>query len=157
MRDESNSAGDQLRSAREYGADLARRVEAEYRTNDVFKLAALAGVRVEYGRWPPVTVGEFEPRTSTISINLAAVERALGSDESRAPSWTLVRVIVAHELGHFFAARFGRKPSRVGKGQGRPAGRRGAHSFAEQCAHGFAGELLRLPFAAEECERLWRN
>lgn len=128
------------------GDELARRVAAEYGTRDVFALARLAGVKLVWRRWPLVTVGECDPRTKTISVNLAALARAQAG-EVWLSRQSLARVIIAHELGHFFAARPGQAPG--GKGEGRAVG--------EAVAHSFAATLLQLPFPVHRYERLWRG
>lgn len=115
------------------GAELARQVVAEMQTEDVMLIAARVGVKIVYRRWPLVTVGEYDPRTATISVNLAALERAR-VDEPELSAEALGRVIVAHELGHFFAARDG-----------------------EHTAHDFAAALLRLNCEPRRYEKLWRE
>jgi hypothetical protein len=131
----------------EPGAALARHVAAEYGTADVFELAARAGVRLVYERWPLLTVGECEPRAGIVRVNLAALEQAREGDE-RFTKQALARLIIAHELGHFFDARLNRT-----KRQGRTG-----RQMAEKIAHAFAVELLRLPSRAfEEYERFWRG
>jgi hypothetical protein len=91
---------DQADAAREQGARLAGRVIEEYATRDVFEIADRAGVRIAYERWPVVTIGECEPRAAIIRLNLNALERVRSAGK-------IERAIIAHELGHFFAARFG--------------------------------------------------
>ena len=75
------------------GTELAHQAIQQSGTTDVFELARLAGVTVHYERWHPVTVGEYNKRTRTITINLAALVEQ--------------RRILAHELGHFFVQEAG--------------------------------------------------
>ena len=89
-----------LRAAAARGAQAARRVVAQFQTNDVLTLARRAGVKIVYERWPLVTLGECERRSRTIRVNLNAIECAghsMHPDEG-----FLLRAIVAHELGHLF-------------------------------------------------------
>ena len=64
---------------------------AEYGTRDAREIANCAGVPIVYERWHPTTLGEFERKTATIRVNL----NAEGAD---------LNTIIAHELGHYFAA-----------------------------------------------------
>lgn len=68
-------------------------------TSDVFAVAELAGLKIVYESWHPATLGEFDGKSKTIRVN----RRALDNDKNPLP---LARLIVAHELGHFFAAEF---------------------------------------------------
>ena len=72
------------------------RVARDYGTRDVFAIAEKAKVPIIYESWHPVTYGEFERKTKTISVNL----RALAAIENASD---FERTIVAHELAHFFA------------------------------------------------------
>lgn len=72
------------------GKKLAQQVMECYGTSDVFALVEQVGVSLTYGRWHPVTLGEFNKKTRSICINLnATIDQKL---------------IIAHELGHYFAA-----------------------------------------------------
>lgn len=73
---------------------FARKIVAQFATNDVYKIAEKAGVKIVYEDWYPVTIGEYEKKTKTIRVNC----RALQKDKKN-----LERKIIAHELGHFFA------------------------------------------------------
>jgi Zn-dependent peptidase ImmA (M78 family) len=75
--------------------DAAKNVVEEFGTNDPFVIAEKAGVRVVYESWYPTTIGEFERDAKTIRVNRRALENKNAAD--------LERIIVAHELGHFFA------------------------------------------------------
>lgn len=75
--------------------EIARRHE----TADVFSIAKQSNVSIIYENWHPVTIGEFDVKTSTIRINRRALDAA--KDDCK-----LEREIVAHELGHFFARDF---------------------------------------------------
>jgi hypothetical protein len=66
-------------------------IVAKYGTRDPREIAERAGVLVIFERWHPITLGEFERKTDTIRINV----NAEGIDTD---------TIIAHELGHFFAA-----------------------------------------------------
>lgn len=74
----------------------AKSVVEEFGTNDPFVIAEKAGVRVVYESWYPTTIGEFERDAKTIRVN----RRALENNKNAAD---LERIIIAHELGHFFA------------------------------------------------------
>ena len=78
-------------------ATEATKVIERFGTRDPLFIARKSGVRIVYGNWHPVTVGEFDRRARTIRVNLRAVE----AGDFTAPE------IVAHELGHFFALGFG--------------------------------------------------
>ena len=86
------------------GTKLARRVVETYGTRDVFEVATGAGVSIFYQRWLLITIGECEPRRATIRVNTAALEHAPELTQPLS-SQALARIIIAHELGHFFAAR----------------------------------------------------
>lgn len=72
--------------------DLIAEIVAKYGTRDPREIADRAGVPIVYEHWHPTTLGEFERKTGTIRVNLNA--EAADKDE-----------IIAHELGHFFAAK----------------------------------------------------
>lgn len=119
------------------GAELARRVAAEYGTSDVFNIAECAGVKIIYESWALVTIGECEPERNFITVNARAIEIAddTGSEVERA--------IIAHELGHIFEWR-----TRVNPGD--------AEEDREGVAHGFSTRLLELsllPVKYEGCGR----
>lgn len=69
---------------------FAGQIVSQFGTDDVLAIAEKAGVKIVYQKWFPVTIGEFDGRTRTICVNLNTSEA--------------VEKIVAHELGHFFAA-----------------------------------------------------
>ena len=75
---------------------MAQKALGKYDTNDPFIIAEKAGVRVIYESWYPTTIGEFEKDSETIRVN----QRALENNKNAAD---LERIIVAHELGHYFA------------------------------------------------------
>lgn len=77
----------------------AKKVIEKFGTNDPFEIAEKSGVTIVYESWYPTTIGEFERKTNRILVNTRALE-----DNKNAE--TLRRAIVAHELGHFFAAEF---------------------------------------------------
>jgi hypothetical protein len=138
----------ELSEARLRGARLAESVASDYGTRDVLEIAKRAGVRVVYERWPLVTAGECEPRASRVCVNLNALERAqeIGGKQ-RSAACSLAEVIIAHELGHLFDWKTG----------GRTAEKDGAGTLAEEVAHGFAEQMLRLTFCVEEYEKLWQK
>ena len=76
--------------------DMAKSVVEEFGTNDPLVIAEKAGVQVVYESWYPTTIGEFERDTKTIRVN----RRALENNKNAAD---FERIIIAHELGHFFA------------------------------------------------------
>ena len=78
------------------GKQAAQKAREKYDTNDPFIIAEKAGVRVVYESWYPTTIGEFEKDPETIRVNQRALE-----NNKNAPD--LERIIVAHELGHYFA------------------------------------------------------
>ena len=75
----------------EFMEQIVAEIVARYGTRDPREMAGRAGVPVVFGRWHPVTVGEFERKTGTIRVNL----NAEGVDAEE---------VIAHELGHYFAA-----------------------------------------------------
>ncbi|GAA4451146.1 hypothetical protein GCM10023189_12770 [Nibrella saemangeumensis] len=94
------------------GKELAQQVIERYGTSDAFALVERAGISLSYGRWHPVTLGEYDKKTRSICINLnAAIDKEL---------------IIAHELGHYFAADLPGQRSRAEE---------------EQIAEDFAAEL----------------
>ena len=78
------------------GKQTAQKVREKYGTNDPFIIAEKAGVRIIYESWYPTTIGEFEREGKTIRVN----QRALENNKNAAD---LERIIIAHELGHYFA------------------------------------------------------
>ena len=76
--------------------ETAREIVETLGTRDALAIAEQSGVKIVYGDWHPVTLGEFDRQKRTICVNLRAVTENIASKES----------IVAHELGHFFAAPF---------------------------------------------------
>jgi len=96
--------------------EIAKKVVEKFGTRDVFAIAEKSGVKIVYESWHPSTLGEFDKKAHTICVNLRAV----------AENKVLKETIVAHELGHFFAAEFN-------------FDRKTEESFAEE----FAGELLK--------------
>ena len=79
------------------GIETAKRVIRDYGTSDVFEIVRKAGVKIVYESWYPTTIGEFERDKKKILVNL----RALENNKNAA---NLERIIIAHELRHFFAA-----------------------------------------------------
>jgi Zn-dependent peptidase ImmA (M78 family) len=71
------------------GMALAQEIATTYQTRDPLLLAQRAGIAVAYAHWEPVTYGEFDRRSRTITLNLRAT----------AP----LTCVLAHELGHYFA------------------------------------------------------
>jgi hypothetical protein len=79
-----------------HGQTVARKIIAEFGTNDVRRIAEISGVKIVFENWHPVTIGEYERKTRTIRVNRRANET--GKDGAN------YEKIIAHELGHFFAA-----------------------------------------------------
>ncbi len=77
-------------------AEKARKIIEKFGTNDVFIIAEKSNVRIIYENWHPSTIGEFDRKTRTICVNRRALD-----DEKHSE-----REIIAHELGHFFAAEY---------------------------------------------------
>ncbi len=71
------------------GEQLTRVVIEKFNTRDVFEIVEKVGLSLIYKKWFPVTIGEFDWKNKTISVNLNAS--------------VPVEKIIAHELGHFFA------------------------------------------------------
>jgi hypothetical protein len=145
MRCESELQDEQASTAYERGMKLARRVVDEFETRNPRIIAERVGVQVSYLRWPLVTVGEFESKTSTINVNLNALQYAKQESDRWFSANALLDAIVAHELGHFFdfnEATSTRDHDRAG---------------SELVAHSFMQTLMELPFTSEEYERLWRK
>ena len=82
--------------------DLAQNVIEKFGTNDVFEIALKAGAKIVYEDWHPTTIGEFDKNTKTICVNQRALKNSKNADE-------LEKIIIAHELGHFFVGEFGIK------------------------------------------------
>ncbi|MGI9035081.1 MAG: ImmA/IrrE family metallo-endopeptidase [Pyrinomonadaceae bacterium] len=76
--------------------DTARKIAEKFGTRDCFAIAEKSGVKIVYENWYPATIGEFDKAKKTICVNLRALANSKFSE----------RKIVAHELGHFFAAEF---------------------------------------------------
>ncbi|MER3426811.1 MAG: hypothetical protein C4334_01735 [Pyrinomonas sp.] len=118
--------------------ELAKKAVEEFGTRDVYEIARRLGVSIDFARWPLVTVGECE--ACTIRVNLTALDRA-----PHRRGWFsrdgLARIIVAHELGHLLAARWGVEDKRADEG----------------LIHDFVRELLELQFDPAECERFWKR
>jgi predicted SprT family Zn-dependent metalloprotease len=84
----------------EFVEKIVGQIVAAAGTFDVYEIAQTNGVSVKYENWHPVTIGEFERKTKTIRVNLRALtDNKKGED--------LEKMIVAHELGHFFAGALG--------------------------------------------------
>jgi Zn-dependent peptidase ImmA (M78 family) len=78
------------------GLEKAEEVVARFATRDVFEIARAVGVQIVYENWYPTTIGEFERDRKIIRVNRRALENNRNAAE-------LERIIIAHELGHFFA------------------------------------------------------
>lgn len=77
-------------------SELAKNVIEKFATRDVFEIARKVGAKIVYESWYPTTIGEFERETNTILVNLRALENNKNAAD-------LEKIIIAHELGHFFA------------------------------------------------------
>lgn len=76
----------------ENGQELTQLVVEQYSTMDPFLLAELAGIKVDYARWHPISWGEYDSRSRSICLNLNAP--------------IPLEQILAHELGHYFVQQF---------------------------------------------------
>ncbi len=76
----------------EFVKNFVDKIVCEFGADDVLTIAEKADVSVVYQRWFPVTIGEFDRKTRTICVNLNTTEK--------------IEKVIAHELGHFFAAEF---------------------------------------------------
>ena len=70
------------------GQELAQVVVDQYGTTDPFLLTKLAGIKVDYARWHPVSWGEYDSHSRGICLNLNAP--------------IPLEQVLAHELGHYF-------------------------------------------------------
>jgi hypothetical protein len=80
------------------GFEFAEKVAAAFGTREVYAIATAQGVTIARESWYPITVGEYERKSQTIWVN----EQALVADDDTHHVETR---IIAHELGHHFAAR----------------------------------------------------
>jgi Zn-dependent peptidase ImmA (M78 family) len=71
--------------------ELIEQLVRETGSANPFAIAAARSIAVEYGEWTPVTLGEYDDRSRTITIN-----RRAAADH---------RIIAAHELGHAILGR----------------------------------------------------
>src|SRR5882724_10929189 len=139
MRCEGELRSARANEAQKRGVELARRVAVEFGTRNPGAIAEMIGVRVSYGRWPMVTVGEFDSKNSTINVNLNALQNAKQETDRWFSAEVLLDVIVAHELGHFFDFQ----THSVGDLD---------RTMTELVAHSFTQALLELPFSTDEYE-----
>ena len=77
----------------------AQKVIERCGTNDVFEIALKSNISIVYEDWYPTTIGEFDKQTNTICVNNRALKESKNAIE-------LEKIIIAHELGHFFVAEF---------------------------------------------------
>ncbi len=70
------------------GLSLVRKIVKKFQTNDVFEIARRLNISITYGKWFPVTLGEFDKKNKRITVNLNAE--------------ISFEKIIAHELGHCF-------------------------------------------------------
>lgn len=78
-----------------FGLQKTEEIVERFGTRDVFEIARAAGLKIVYESWHPTTIGEFDKKTKTIYVN----QRALENKNAE----SLEKIIIAHELGHFFA------------------------------------------------------
>jgi hypothetical protein len=119
--------------------NLSSAMIERYQTCDVFQICKLAGVKLDYHRWPLVTIGECERRPPTIRVNLAAL------DYIECTQITITRrrfeqIIIAHELGHLLGPG-----SEAVANQALPSGIKTAVTGSEALAF---GEYFADSFAA---------
>ena len=102
----------------DFGLSLAKSVISRFGTDCVFEIARKANVSIIYGKWFPVTLGEFDKKKRRITVN----------ENAQIP----FEKIIAHELGHYFL------------GELSPQRRRDAEIFNEEkfCDE-FADELTK--------------
>ncbi len=81
------------------GEALAHEIIERFSTKDAVLLCQKAKISIRFERWNPSTIGEFDRKTNTITVNLNAKV-----DQKR---------IIAHELGHYFVHQKGIKLSRT--------------------------------------------
>ena len=62
----------------------------------------MTDIIIEQARWAPVSAGEYDRRTRTISVNLTVVE-AVHARHGHAPA-VVVAAIVAHERVHVLSS-----------------------------------------------------
>ena len=79
--------------------EVAQKILEKFGTNDVFEIALKSNISIVYEDWYPTTIGEFDKQTNTICVNNRALKESKNAIE-------LEKIIIAHELGHFFAAEF---------------------------------------------------
>lgn len=140
--DPPESADLRLNLATECAAEVMER----YRTNDVFAICERAGIKLDYCDWLPVTIGECEPDPPVIRVNQAAL-KALEQARLQIAPGKFEQSIVAHELGHLLLARRSRGAKACYLGS---ANTFANCALAENFAHTFASELLRLSFDEKE-------
>ena len=114
-----------------------------YRSSDACVIAVRADIKIIDERWTLVTVGECDPRNRIIRVNLAALE--IKCEDEWFASQMLRRLIVAHELGHFFYDEY----QEIASCRER--------SFGEAVAHSFAVKLIGTPYSYRDYERRWRS
>lgn len=85
-----------MKNCKSQAQAIARKIIAEFGTSDVRQIAEKAGVRIVFEHWHPVTIGEYEKKTCMIRVNQRAGEVGEGASN--------FAKIIAHELGHYFAA-----------------------------------------------------
>ena len=100
-------------------AQATQKVIERFGTNDVYEIALKSDIKIVYEDWYPTTIGEFDKKTKTICVN----KRALFESKN---AIRLEKIIIAHELGHFFAAEFNLE-----------------NLSEEQFAHQFANEIVK--------------
>jgi len=70
------------------GLSLATEVASRFQTKCVFEIARKSNIAIVYGKWFPVTLGEFDIKNKRITVN----------ENGEIP----FERVVAHELGHYF-------------------------------------------------------
>ncbi len=81
------------------GKILADEIIERFGTKDVSVICENINVKICYASWNPSTIGEFDRKTNTITVNLnAKIEQ---------------KCIIAHELGHYFVHQKDLKLSRI--------------------------------------------
>lgn len=75
------------------GSEAAARLKRLHPMKKPSEIASMLGLAIDYGSWFPVTAGEFDGSSETITVNV----RADADPEE----------VIAHELGHFLLSWLG--------------------------------------------------
>ena len=81
-----------------WGEELAQNIIEKFGTQSILQICLMTNITISYEKLNPVTLGEFDRKNNTISINLNA-----NIDPIK---------ILAHEMGHYFMYQKGIKLNR---------------------------------------------